>query len=71
MILLFQLEQFLLAALDTTISGETIDHTVLASDESGCTDPDFVRGETSFQIIAKNNFEVSDYLYDLSFFIAL
>ena len=59
MIYLFQLEQFLLAALDTTISEETIDHTVLESDECGHTDPRFVIGETCYQLIAQNDFEVS------------
>ena len=62
MILLFQLEQFLLAALDTTISGKTIDYTLLESDERGCTDLCFMRGETCYQIIARNDFEVNIYI---------
>ena len=52
------MEQFLLAALDTTISGETIDHTLLEVDENGNTDPDKVKGDTCYKIIAKNDFEV-------------
>ena len=57
---LFDLELFLLAALDTTASEEeTIDPIMLEADEHGYTDPRFIRGETCYQFIVKNDFEVS------------
>ena len=54
----FQLEQFLLAALDTTIN-DMIDPTLLESDEHGNSDPDKIKGDTCYQLIAKNDFKVS------------
>ena len=55
-----QLQQFLMAALDTTVTEQTVDHELLEADANGYkpTDTQKFQRPSCYEVIAKNEIEV-------------